>query len=388
MVRPTIGTVRLADSTQDHVDFGVLSGVVADWENAQRAAIAPGGFEWWYADAVLPGGRYVAVVFFTKPLHGVDGPLQPQIFIGITDPTLSPSTIRLSRTFGPADLVVGRDNCDVAIAGHRFRQVAASPAVYEIEASIDAVSIRLRMRAMLPPLRRGTGHLLFHLDGERRHFAWLPAVPSAEVEVTYTVNGHSTTTASNLGYHDHNWGNADPATLLSQWYWGRATLGPYVVITAHLKARKAYGEQPHVVFLVLKDGQLLSSPRDPVVFELLDSMNDSCTGRAHAKGIRMSWQRGASLIRVQYTHQRTVLSKWLDGSEHCDPAKPPPQADALGVYLRFFGTVLLEHFESDALVAQVGPAPTLWEFMEFAPDAQPGALSHYLEAVVQARGAF
>ena len=44
------------------------------------------------------------------------------------------------------------------------------------------------------------------------------------------LNGH--------GYHDHNWGETPMNNIIHHWYWGRAQVGQYLIITSTL-----YGEQ-------------------------------------------------------------------------------------------------------------------------------------------------
>jgi hypothetical protein len=86
-----------------------------------------------------------------------------------------------------------------------------------------------------------------------RGSAWLPSVPQGRVEATYRVGGTSRT-ASGVGYHDHNWGNAPMLDLMHHWYWARGAAGPYSVIASYITAEKRYGYAALPVFMLARDG--------------------------------------------------------------------------------------------------------------------------------------
>src|SRR5260221_14220843 len=56
------------------------------WEDGLRTDGGPGSFEWWYFDAQF-GDRFTAVmVFYTKPMTGQAGSLDPEVSLTITYP--------------------------------------------------------------------------------------------------------------------------------------------------------------------------------------------------------------------------------------------------------------------------------------------------------------
>ena len=43
------------------------------------------------------------------------------------------------------------------------------------------------------------------------------------------------------GYHDHNWGNVELRKILNDWWWTRAQIGDYTVITSEMTTTGRYG---------------------------------------------------------------------------------------------------------------------------------------------------
>lgn len=78
----------------------------------------------------------------------------------------------------------------------------------------------------------GSGYIFF---GETDYFAWMPAVPEGLVEAQVTAAG-KTERFTRTGYHDHNWGNIAMFRLMHHWYWGRAKVGEYQVISSYITA--------------------------------------------------------------------------------------------------------------------------------------------------------
>ena len=69
------------------------------------------------------------------------------------------------------------------------------------------------------------------------------------MEGTITEHG-KTRSVSGSGYHDHNWGNVTPDTVMAGWWWGRAAVGEYTVVAADLRAAKAFGSDNEPLLLV------------------------------------------------------------------------------------------------------------------------------------------
>src|SRR5216683_2886085 len=111
---------------------------------------------------------------------------------------------------------------------------------YHITATIEEISVDIELTGDVPAWRPKSGHSYFGVEGREKLFAWLPAVPHGLANVRYSI-GKEEYRASGSGYHDHNWGDVPMQTLMHNWYWARASVGPYTVIASYITATAAYG---------------------------------------------------------------------------------------------------------------------------------------------------
>lgn len=355
------GRTRLADQPQDFSRFGIDPGAVQPFEDAARASIMPGEFEWWYADAILSDRTYCVVVFFSKPLDEIGGPAQPHVFVSIARP--GQPVVRLEQAFAPTEFRAGTGNCDVRIGPNTFQGDLDR---YDIHVAVQNVTLHMQMKSLGQPLRRGTGHLLFtDAGGQERYFAWLPAVPSAVVDVTYAIDGQQTP-GRGVGYHDHNWGNADPAALMSGWYWARAfdAATGLTVILAQITPRSRYGADDHLVAVVLQGEYVLLDSRAGTVSTLSAESAETCTGKRFASNWRLQASSDDDVWTFDVRHDRTLLAKWLDGTGECSAANQPADPAAAPAYLRFAGPLTVEHRRAGELIHSVNMG-ALWERMDF-----------------------
>ena len=124
---------------------------------------------------------------------------------------------------------------------------------YRIHVAGRKVQADVKLSANAAPWRPETGYFLFD---EKKYFAWLPSVPEGTVEATVTVDG-KTMNFTGTGYHDHHWGNTGMDWVMHHWYWGRARVGDYQVISSYITAHKPYGHEHFPIFLLLKNGEKL-----------------------------------------------------------------------------------------------------------------------------------
>jgi hypothetical protein len=206
-----------------------------------------GTYGWWYFDAHLDDGATLVVVFLTKEFTALKKPLSPVIRIDLTlpDGTSVQTVVELDAgTFSAAT-----ETCDVRIGDNVF---AGDLHTYTIRARVEQVEVDITLAGQVPAWRPETGHWRFGEKGEH-YFAWLPSVPQGRVEATYRVGGNGRT-ATGVGYHDHNWGNAPMLDLMHHWYWARGAAGPYSVIASYITAEKRYGYHALPVFMLARDG--------------------------------------------------------------------------------------------------------------------------------------
>ncbi len=210
---------RLARTPDDYTRIGIEPRAVKLWEDGMRTDGSPGTYEWWYFDAHLDDGAKLVVVFLTKEMTDIKKPLKPSIRIDLTLP--DGISVRKLAGFAAETFSASSETCDVRIGDNGFE---GDLHTYTIRAHVEEIEVDVTLTGQVPAWRPETGYWLFGEEGEH-HFAWLPSVPQGKVEATYRVGGTSRT-ATGVGYHDHNWGNAPMLDLMHHWYWARGAAGP------------------------------------------------------------------------------------------------------------------------------------------------------------------
>ena len=158
---------------------------------------------------------------------------------------------------------------------------------------------------------------------------------------------------------------------MNDWYWGRAKIDNYVVISSYIYANKKDGYKATPVFMLAKDGEILTGDAQKyLTYEEKDFIKDPYTKRHVARTLvydyhepdrdlhyRVTYRKGNEEVERQT--MRDIVGKpmavlcWLLGFR--------------GSYHRMGGTVLLEKFENGQLTEQK-EAPAMWEQMCFKPD--------------------
>lgn len=348
---------RMGGTPEDYTRLGIEPRAIKPREDGLRTDGSPGTFEWWYFDAHLDDGAKLVVVFYTKEFTDIDRPLTPAIRIDLTlpDGTTANRVVHLD----PATFSASTETCDVRIGDNVF---AGDLHTYTVRAQVEGVSVDVTLTGQVPSWRPETGHVFFGEQGGQ-YFAWLPAVPEGRVEATYSVDGH-TSTATGIGYHDHNWGNAPMLKLMHHWYWARGSAGPYSVIASYITAEKAYGYTELPIFMLARDGQLLADDTDKVTFEELGRYIDTGTGKPVGNVTRYTYNDGDERYAVTWTRHTD-----LTASKMADSLKGPKRAAAKlagfdGAYLRFAGELRIERYRGEELV-ETHTDEALWELMYF-----------------------
>lgn len=319
-------------------------GVIADWEDGMRTAAADGTFEWWYFDTHLDDGSTVTVEFHTKPPYvSPKAPLTPFVLVTVT----GADGHRRDWTFvgEPADFAAAEDTCDVTIGANTFRRVGQE---YRIHVEIDDMTATFTLRGEVPPWRPETGHVFFG-EQEQHYIAWLPVVPRGAVDAVLSIGG-ATERLAGTGYHDHNWGNIAPRKVLDHWYWGRARVGDYTVVTLMFVAHARYGKALLPAVMVARDDGIIASAvgTERVAFAGTDVVAHAETGIPVANRLNYVVHEGDSSFSITFDRERDVST--LDFG-------------AAGAYLRFIGDVTIDHQRGADVVAASGR--TLWELLYF-----------------------
>ena len=351
----------LAAKPEDYQRLGLTPGAPARWEDGLRTDGRAGSFEWWYFDSKLEDGSSLVIVFLTEPMTArkSDG-FAPQYKIELT----RPDQTRYERDvfFDAAEASFAKDRCDVQIGKCYFRGDLHQ---YEIHVQNEDVAVDVVLSGNAPAWRPHTGHIFF---GRESYFAWLPSVPEGAVQTTITQNG-KTEHLTGTGYHDHNWGNVPMMNLMHHWYWGRAKIGDYQVISSYIYGAKKYGYAEFPIFMLAKDGAVLADdPEKYLKYSEQDAYIDEKTGKTTHKTLVYDYDDGKQHYRVTYRQEGSLTRERMTEGMPC--WKKTAARVLMGLdpsYHRLSGSAVLERFEGDA-VAETVTAPALWEQMYFGKD--------------------
>jgi hypothetical protein len=346
---------RLGMAAEDYQRIGIDPDHVAPWEDGARTDGGPGAYEWWYFDAHLDDGAKLVVVFYTKNFTDIAKPLAPMIRIDLD----LPDGTRYNKVgeFKPDEFSASTERCDVHIAGNSFQ---GDLHTYKIVAEVEDIAVEVSLTGEVPAWRPGTGHWYFGADDEHE-FNWLPAVPQGKVDATYSVAGKSST-ASGVGYHDHNWGNALMNSLVNNWYWGRGQAGPYTVVASYITAEQKYGYAELPVFLLAENGKIIADDGAKVTFERLGTYTDTATGKPVANVTRYTYTDGDDSYTITFTrHRDLAVNKLID---HLGGLKKVAAKLVRfdGAYLRFTGELRIEHRHAGEIVDSYTDS-AIWELM-------------------------
>ncbi|MDF3311896.1 hydroxyneurosporene dehydrogenase [Rhodococcus sp. T2V] len=358
-------TAYQASSAEAYQKLGLTGDSVEAWEDGLRTDPDQTSFEWWYFDAHFDDGSTLVVVFSTKPMLSPALPLTPRVTVNFDRPDGTHLVREID--FAPDEFAASTTVCDVRIGPNRF---VGDLDRYSIRVDDKGLTVDVTLERTTRSWRPATGHMYFDdgTDAGRKFFAYLPAVPDGQAEATVTVDGHSTH-LSGTGYHDHNWGDAPMNELMHHWWWGRAKVGPFVVITAFITAEQIYGGGTIPIFFLSRDGTVLSEAGH-IGFAASPSYVDDYTGKPVAKRHRYEYSGPDGHFRVTWVRENDIfrlnLNDIFDGEQR-------DNALAAGYnpsYLRFTGTAKIERLENGTPV-ETHTAPAIWDLMYFGQPQLP-----------------
>ena len=348
------------DDDAHYRNMGLTRGVVEVWEDGRRTDGSKGTYEWWYSDAHFPDGTVMVIIFFSKSPIECDGPIKPQATIEITLPDGTKYTDLVSASVEESHYAT--DLCDVRIGSSR---ITGDLKHYDIVFDGREIQARMLLDGTLPAWRSQTGSIFFG-DNEEHYFAWLPAIPEGRAVADVTVGGQ-TLHLEGSGYHDHNWGNIIMLKLMHHWYWGRAKIGDYKVISAWITGEKKYGYKDFDVFMLAKGDRILGDNSNHTLkFCSTDEYIDRETGRPvfnkviyeytteEGEDYRITYHRKGDISKQNFIDLLSGVTKFaarLIGFE--------------GAYLRFEGEATVEKLEGGAVVERVTEPSAVWELMYF-----------------------
>lgn len=354
---------RLANRSEDYRKLG-LTNEIALWEDGHRTSGKFGEYEWWYFDGKMDDGSSLVIGFYSQPVTAVSPTYVPSMTFSLTK---DGEHIQDSAAFKSKDCSFDRKQCCVHLGNSSFEGDLHN---YKIHYETQRVQADVTLTGNADSWRPETGYFLFD---ESKYFAWLPSVPEGKVEATVTIDG-KTCTLTGTGYHDHNWGNIGMYWVMHHWYWGRAKIGDYQVISSYITARKAYGYEHFPIFLLSQNGQRLGDDPKYLKFTQSDSEFDPITKKHYHKKLVYDYDDGSQHYRVTYRAEKIIETFTIMDSKTSVQAKSNPlllwivkQAKLSPSYIRMVGTVTLERFDG-AMVVETINAPGLWEQMHFGLD--------------------
>lgn len=349
-----MGTVRLLKSSE----LG-LAEEVQLFEDGLRSEKKSGNYEWWYFDSKYKDGSSLVIIFFTKPVTSFANNFKPYVSLDYVNPNGKEIHTKLESS----DYSFSKEKCDVRIGDCYIKGDLEH---YEIYFKNEEAECRIVLDGSVPSWRPDSGHIYF---GEKDYFAWLPAVPEGKV-TGVLLTGEEKIELNGTGYRDHNWGNKLMIMLMNDWYWGRAKIGNYVVISSYIYANKKDAYKATPVFMLAKDGKILTGDAQKYLkYEEKDYIKDPYTKRHVAKTLVYDYND------KQGVHYRVTYKKGNEEVERQvmkDIVGRPLAAmfyllGFRGSYHRMSGTVVLERFENGE-AAEREEAPAMWEQMCFKPD--------------------
>ena len=337
-----------------------LTDQIQKFEDGLRTEARSGSYEWWYFDSKYADGSSLVIVFFTKPVTSFAKDFRPYVSLNYINPNGNDIRVEASSD----DYFFSGEACDVKI-GDCY--VKGNLSHYDIYFKNDAVECTLSLDASVPSWRPDSGHIYF---GKKDFFAWLPSVPEGQMRGTLKT-GTETIELCGTGYHDHNWGNKLMLLLMNDWYWGRAKIGDYVVVSSYIYANKKDGYKATPVFMLAKDGQILTGDASKyLTYEETDFIKDSYTKRHVARTLIYDYNDRENGIHYRITYKKG--DEEVERQVMTDIVGRPAAAlfyllGFRGSYHRMGGTAILEKFVRDEIVERI-EAPAMWEQMCFKPD--------------------
>lgn len=192
-----------------------------DRDDAVHPLSAPDYYEWWYLDAIFPGGWMVTVTLFLRS-SSLPGHI-PLLIFDMYSP--DEQRHRGADTFDLAACKASTEKCDVTLGGNRLRQEGDR---WVLSVRAEKLGADLTWTRTVPGWKSSANGLI--VDDATGKQGWCNAIPRGDVEGTLYIDGRSVPVRGGLGYHDHNWGDVAMERSVSGWGWGRAHTDQYTFV--------------------------------------------------------------------------------------------------------------------------------------------------------------
>ncbi len=347
------------DDNLHYQKMGLKKGIVELWEDGMRTDGSKGTYEWWYYDSHFPDGTILVIIFYSKSPISVNGPITPIASMELTLPDGTKYSEEVHAEL--KDSYYSKEKCDVRIGGCSF---TGDLKHYDIKFVGKKLQAIISLDSTIEAWRSQTGSIFFG-DKEEYYFAWLPAIPEGKVVADIRYNDNNIQ-LEGTGYHDHNWGNVSMLKLMHHWYWGRAKIGDYKVISAWITGEKKYGYKDFDVFMLAKGDKILGDNSNHTLrFLSCDEYIDEHSGKpVFNKVIYEYTTENNELYRITY-HRHSDISN----QNFIDLLSGITKFGAKligfsGSYLRFEGIATVEKIEDGIIIESVSEK-AVWELMYF-----------------------
>ena len=348
------------DDDAHYESMGLIRNVVQPWEDGMHTDGSKGTYEWWYSDAHFPDGTIMVVIFFSKSPIEVNGPIKPQATIEITLPDGTKLEDQVEASV--EDSFYGKDRCEVRVGSS---SIVGDLKHYDIVFRGKKIRAKLTLDGTIPAWRSQCGSIFFG-DNDEHYFAWLPAIPEGKAVADIHYDGGDLHLEGS-GYHDHNWGDQIMLSQMHHWYWGRAKVGDYKVISAWITGEKKYGYKEFDVFMLAKGDKILGDNSNHTLkFRSTDEYIDEFTGKpVYGKVIYEYTTPEGEEYRITFD-RRSDISR----QNFIDLLNGPVKLGAKligfeGSYLRFEGEASVEKLENGQVVEKATEPSAVWELMYF-----------------------
>ena len=348
------------DDDLHYEKMGLKKGQVELWEDGMRTDGSKGTYEWWYFDSHYPDGTKLVIFFFSKSPIAVDGPVKPMTTMELTLADGTKYSEEVHETI--ANSYYAKDRCDVKIGES---SISGDLKHYDITFKGNTMEATVTLDGTIPAGRSQTGSIFFG-DNEEYYFAWLPAIPEGRAVADVKYDGKEVHLEGS-GYHDHNWGNISMLKLMHHWYWGRAKVGDYKVISSWITGEKKYGYKEFDVFMLAKDDKILGDNSNHTLkFLPAEEYIDHHTGKpVYGKVIYEYTTEDGEDYRIIYDRKGDIAKQnFID----LLPGIVRLGAKLMGFegsYLRFEGAATIERLEDGKIVETVTEPSAVWELMYF-----------------------
>lgn len=252
----------------------------------------PGGYEWWYFDAVSDDGRYSFVIIFyegnpfsTRYIKALEAKTVPASSSpSSTTQASSSASVPMPSEYPAVSISIYDQGEPIYYSFTEFDEadctfseerpfVEAGPHRMKGSRTGGQLSYSLRLSEELPGGDRLQAELAFEspavagLFGETEDHSttghhWNLVQPRAEVSGSITTGGR-TIAFRGTGYHDHNRGEEPVCEEYTEWYWGRCHFD-YATLVYYVMNRKEGQQDQYRAWLIDPSGSKIRARGDQI----------------------------------------------------------------------------------------------------------------------------